>query len=169
MNHTRRGRIAATLVLVSTLGVGSMGGVASAVAAAPNEHVTFVITSHSGGSVFFSGVVNDAGTNVSGGDDNAVDANVLARGTIFVYHKSIGEPTFTLDVVTCLAHVDEVGIFTVTGGTGAYSAIGGSGTYTLRNGIFQFPRANGQCNFGADPLFELLVINGTLSLNVNHG
>lgn len=144
-----------------------MGGVASAAPAAPNEHMTLVITSHRGGSVFFSGVVNDAGTNVSGGDDNAVDANVLARGTVIVYHKSIGDPTFTPDFVTCLARVDEVGIFTVTGGTGAYSGISGSGTYTLRNGILQFPRANGQCNFGADTLSELLVINGTLSLNVN--
>lgn len=167
MNHNRGGRIAATLVLVATMGVGVMGGVASAAPAAPNERVTFVITSHSGGSAFFSGVVNDAGTNVAGGDDNAVDANVLARGTIFVFHKSIGDPTFTLDFVTCLARVDEVGILTVTGGTGAYSGISGSGTYTLRKGILQFPRADGQCNFGGDTLSELLVVNGTLTLNVN--
>jgi hypothetical protein len=160
----RPATLAAVMTLVATWGVGVTGGVASAQAAGTNEHVKVIITGEAGGPVFFTGVVNDAGSDVAGGEDAVVDTDVLARGTIFLYHKATGQPSFVPDFVTCLARVSEAGTFVVTGGTGAYAGITGGGTFSLQNGIILYPRVNGQCNFGADPLAELLVINGNLSV-----
>jgi len=118
-------RLVAFGVVVTALSLGT----AIRADAATGSQRFLVSASNAGGSVWATGPIAGAGTDVVLGQNQ--DRFVFKGGSVLVNHQATGGSDH-FNPITCTVTFTETGVYQLASGTGAYAGVSGGGTYSAR-------------------------------------